>query len=524
MGNGFNIDINGIKAILNQIFISQPQFPITDKNQLVRALGGETELIEVNSKSEKHSAVLLAEAAFSHSEAFRDSNEIIDGILGGSFTNALTKHKIYQELEGMNFPIKHLRDLEKLSSTIQLFGYEWDPIKEKLELPINSSAEIILALSAADPALVGTDITLISELETPDVSKKVAPPGLEVPQKAAVLPTKTSAPPVEKPAATSAQPPPQPPPEPQPQPPVQPTPPPVPPPPVSPPPPEPAPMPEPPAPSGGAAAAKPPDTLAENEIELKFGFSYLTKEDKPKQCFEILSESISKGYIGMCITRTHPRQIREKFNIKDIQMYWLTDRKSSEEETIAPTLEKIEYMVKGFVKKNDKSLVLIDGLEYLISENTFGSVLSFIRKVVDFMSEHNSAFIAPISPMTIDAQELKTLEREMEPVGENEFLRPPLNNGPPEMDGIGSVSEAADKGSTGGAPSSEGTEKKCTPCEGKGICFWCNGTGNCESCGGSGKNTEGQPCGNCSGSGVCDSCKGNKSCVWCKGTGKLTEK
>ncbi|UCH88461.1 MAG: DUF835 domain-containing protein, partial [Thermoplasmata archaeon] len=508
MGNGFNVDIVGIKSILKQIFISQPEFPITDKNSLVRALGGETGLIEINSQAETHSAVMLADAAFSHTQVFHDSNDIIDGIIGGSFANILTKHKIYTEIQELEFPVKHFRDLEKFSTTLELFGIPWEPVKERLDLPINSSSEIILALSATDPALIGTDISLISNLETPDPTKKAGPPVPKIPSPPAAPPVSEGEAPAGAPEIQDeVQPPASPPPKA----------------PAPAPPPSATPPPAPPEPAKVLETEPEPETLADNVIELKFGFSYLMKEDKPKQCFEILSKSLSQGYAGLCITRTNPKQVRKKFNLKDITIHWLTDRKSSEETTLSPALETIAYTVEGFVKKNDKALVLIDGLEYLISVNKFNPVLSFVRRLVDFVSERNAAFLAPISPMTIGEQELKTLEREMEAVGEDEVLHLTLNDNNPGKADEGGASVDAEDPSTGGevtdTPGSGTEGKSCTPCEGTGRCFWCAGTGNCESCSGSGKKPDGSECGNCNGTGICDSCKGNKECIWCKGTG-----
>jgi hypothetical protein len=268
-------------------------------------------------------------------------------------------------------------------------------------------------------------------------------------------------------------------------------------------------------------------------VELKLGFSYLTKEDKPKQCFEVFSESLKQGYEGLCITRTNPRQIKAKFDVGDVPIHWLTDRKSAEGTTISPALENLSYLIEGFIKKNEKSFVLVDGLEYLISVNKFNPVLQFIRRLVDFVSEHDSIFVIPISPLTIGEQELKTLEREMEPVTESDVIILPSTGGggqqsespKPAASSPGPAVETA--GTETGAPaetqSAGGGEQPCTPCEGTGTCFWCSGSGSCESCTGTGKNEDGSPCDDCSGSGICDSCKGSKQCTWCKGTGKLIE-
>lgn len=501
MGNGFNIDINGIKSILNQLFKSKPSFPITEKSSLIRALGGETNLLKINSANELASAVLLAEAAFDSSQVFQNSNDIIDGILGGSFINAFTKSKLYTDINDLTFPVKHEHELDKLKSTLQLYGYQWNQIKQKMDLPLNSPADLIFALSSLDPSLVSTDVSIIKGLEIPDLSKIMGespPAGTHVsapetiPQEPPAPAPPLQAPPPQQPATNINEPA------------------------FQPPPPQvPGHVEERPTPEAPGAPAGP-------TVDLKFGFSYIIKEDKPKACFETMSEGTKAGYNGLCITRTHPKQIREKFALGNININWLTDRKSSEETTLSPALENIAYLIEGFVKKNDKCIVLIDGLEYLISVNKFNPVLAFVRRIVDFVSEREAIIMIPISPLTIGEQELKTLEREMEPIAENEVLVLPHNKDQASVDPSTTEPEVASQ-DVSQAPSSSDSEKSCTPCEGTGRCFWCAGTGSCETCTGTGKTETGEDCENCSGSGICDSCKGSKSCIWCKGTGKMIE-
>ena len=70
-----------------------------------------------------------------------------------------------------------------------------------------------------------------------------------------------------------------------------------------------------------------------------------------------------------------------------------------------------------FIDNNSDALtglLIVDGLEYLISNNTFNTVLKFIRHMVDDISETSFMLMIPVSPFTINEQELKILEREME--------------------------------------------------------------------------------------------------------------
>lgn len=151
--------------------------------------------------------------------------------------------------------------------------------------------------------------------------------------------------------------------------------------------------------------------------QFENGFSYLIEENRADMCFKVFSDLASSKHEGLCICRTNPNIIRRKYNLKDnTTMLWLTDRESSKESTISPSLESMIYVAEEFIDKNDQGIILLDGLEYLISNNSFNPVLRFIRRLIDKISETSSILIIGGSPKAINEQELKLLERELNPI------------------------------------------------------------------------------------------------------------
>ena len=191
----------------------------------------------------------------------------------------------------------------------------------------------------------------------------------------------------------------------------------------------------PPSPTPPLAPAKPsedetvsePDTTiapsAETIAELvapehyEIGFSYLIEENRADYCFKIFSRLIESNENGLCICRINPTIIRKKYNFsEDITMLWLTDRESSKESTISPSLESMIYVAEEFIDKNEKAVILLDGIEYLISNNGFNPVLRFIRRLIDKISETNTILLIGVGSKAMNEQELKLLERELNPV------------------------------------------------------------------------------------------------------------
>jgi chromosomal replication initiator protein DnaA len=146
------------------------------------------------------------------------------------------------------------------------------------------------------------------------------------------------------------------------------------------------------------------------------GHSYLIEEDRPVEAFRRFSAFLGGGSGGLVITRTNPKRAREAYDLPAQRILWLTDREGTEEETIAPALERIVYEIESFLGKQPRGAVLLDGIEYLVSNNSFDAVLKFVRRLLDAFSESRYAFVISLGPATLKEQELRVLEREMEVV------------------------------------------------------------------------------------------------------------
>jgi hypothetical protein len=165
----------------------------------------------------------------------------------------------------------------------------------------------------------------------------------------------------------------------------------------------------------GAATGK-SETEKILDVELLGGHCYLVEEEKMNNSLSLFLELINKGYKGFALTRTNPRYLKERGDLKDTKMLWLTDKESSSSDTIPPILERIIYEFENFVRSQEKTVLILDGIEYLVSSNSFDPVLRFIRRMIDDISESKSVLLVTIGPYTLKPQELKILEREMEKI------------------------------------------------------------------------------------------------------------
>ena len=118
--------------------------------------------------------------------------------------------------------------------------------------------------------------------------------------------------------------------------------------------------------------------------------------------------------VRLCISRVHPNRLKDTYNIENSEIYWLTDRESSKVNTLEYSLERLIFTVEDFIEKNNDGVAILDGINYLINNNSFDAVLRFLRRMIDVVYETEATFIVSVSPDTLEDQELKIVEREME--------------------------------------------------------------------------------------------------------------
>ncbi len=146
---------------------------------------------------------------------------------------------------------------------------------------------------------------------------------------------------------------------------------------------------------------------------LEKGHSYLVNEEKPVKSNEIFIDLVTHGVQGLYITRRNPEDIREKYGLKKTPILWLSSLKGQEKNIDPTDLLELSHTIKEFVKRTDDGVVILDGLEYLITQNNYKDVLQFIQSLNDSIVVSNSRLLVPLDPSTLDSQQLHLLRREM---------------------------------------------------------------------------------------------------------------
>lgn len=149
------------------------------------------------------------------------------------------------------------------------------------------------------------------------------------------------------------------------------------------------------------------------KYEIPSGSSFIVYEKKYEKSFEVFKDLVTHNISGLAVTRTPPESIKKAFTLENTPFIWLS--KIEGPNTISPIyLNSILNLISDFINEKNESVILIEGLEYIISQNNFDLVLKFIQAIRDYILVKNSRLIVPLNKDTFNQKELAQLEKELE--------------------------------------------------------------------------------------------------------------
>jgi len=154
---------------------------------------------------------------------------------------------------------------------------------------------------------------------------------------------------------------------------------------------------------------------------LKDGFSYMIYGADGKKAFEVFNEYIRHRNNGLGVIRTRPDLVREEYQLRTTPLLWMTTVET-EEKSIRPTdLERLLFIIKDFIG-NDGRILLIEKLDYLISENGFKRTLNFVHRLNDMVSSSDCILLASINMDTLATEQRIQLMEDFKDLTESDSI------------------------------------------------------------------------------------------------------
>jgi len=165
-------------------------------------------------------------------------------------------------------------------------------------------------------------------------------------------------------------------------------------------------------------AQAPPAAKADfDPSELLEGVTYLLLDSEGEASKELFMKRAKDVGSGLLISRLNPKILMKKYDLEGTTICWMSKMRAGENIKSVYGLQEISILINSFVEENPTSAVMIDGLEYLISNNDFNIVLRLIQQVRDKVSTTESVLFLPISPEVLEEKQITLLKNECEALG-----------------------------------------------------------------------------------------------------------
>lgn len=117
---------------------------------------------------------------------------------------------------------------------------------------------------------------------------------------------------------------------------------------------------------------------------------------------------------GLVITRRFPKKVAQEYMIQTTPIIWLTQMRREDVDCISPhEVARLNLTLTNFIEKSDNGVILVEGLEYLITQNSFDLVLNFIQHMQDVISTSKSCIMFLVDPLALDPEQIHLLQKNM---------------------------------------------------------------------------------------------------------------
>ena len=160
--------------------------------------------------------------------------------------------------------------------------------------------------------------------------------------------------------------------------------------------------------------------MAEQEMrDLSYKLNGITPGEcyisgSEKKLMNLFAYSVVYGRPGLCITRKNPEMLTEKYSLKPQHIRLLSSTPIKGFQVLS-NLQEVSLEISNFLK-NGGGIVLLDGLEYLVSRFSFNSVYSMLQeKRFNFLAA-KSVLLIPVNFEALTSQERALLASEFKTI------------------------------------------------------------------------------------------------------------
>ena len=150
--------------------------------------------------------------------------------------------------------------------------------------------------------------------------------------------------------------------------------------------------------------------------ELESGCSYIIDVQVPDSVLKIAAHLGAIGHPLLVISRTPPSYLAEQFDLPISCCRWLSEREIDGVKSIHPGLETVRRECDEFLRGSTRSVIVIDGVEYLSGVHGFSRLIGMLRDLFDGVSISDDIVFIPADLDVWDERERVLLLRECDQI------------------------------------------------------------------------------------------------------------
>ncbi len=144
--------------------------------------------------------------------------------------------------------------------------------------------------------------------------------------------------------------------------------------------------------------------------ELEDGQSYILKERKPEKGMSLLTSLAEQGHRPLLITRQHPNHVRKSHDEGGLRAIWLSTTLGKD--YVDPhNLNVLTNVILNHIAGGGKSVILLDGLEYLMINNESSRVIKFLEYVNEVVAQTAAVLLISVDERAFEPRQMALLER-----------------------------------------------------------------------------------------------------------------
>ena len=156
------------------------------------------------------------------------------------------------------------------------------------------------------------------------------------------------------------------------------------------------------------------------KYNIEEGNIYLVKEKTLNVSLKAFRDVLDIGYYGLMISRNLNNNYN-KYIKNNYRLLWLSEKKIKN--SIKPDVKNIQNIIE---KQNNKTVIFIDRLDYILTKNNYNKTLDLIQKIREIAILKNLIVIISIDCDTIDKKYFRLIEKEtlnIEPISRKKLTK-----------------------------------------------------------------------------------------------------